>query len=157
MDGHTSLKDSVSLGTCPSTSLSYLTGRLIGAKLQLAIPSRHMRALSVTPMLVQSGENVIKLSWPHRNLGAFGITIGRFYFDITFPPKEGWGWSWKELFRIYWKSRRTGEPCYLYLPNLRFATKRFDGERRQNFESYWSSVFGDLRPRAQAGDHTRCG
>lgn len=64
---------------------------------------------------------MVKIHWYHRNLKCWGFTVGSRYFDISFPPMEGWGWSWARLVRVYWKSSKGRE--YLYLPGCDRTTR----------------------------------
>lgn len=67
----------------------------------------------------------MKLYWPHWNLRCFGVQIGSLYFDISFPPLEGFGWSWGRLIRVYWKRN------YLYLPSCRRIRKAYYAELKR--------------------------
>jgi hypothetical protein len=62
----------------------------------------------------------VNIYMPHQGgCGTFGFEIGSLYFDISFPPREGWGWSWGGLVRIYCRH------YYLYLPSLRVKKPRY--------------------------------
>ena len=58
--------------------------------------------------------------FPHQNLGCLGIRVFGKYIDISLPPREGWGWNWTCLVRVYWRQRDGRH--YLLLPGCRHAT-----------------------------------
>lgn len=65
---------------------------------------------------------MFKIYMPHQNLGCLGFSVCGFYFDVTFPPREGWGWSWGGLVRVYWRWR--GLRHWLLLPGLHHRKDR---------------------------------
>ena len=64
---------------------------------------------------------MIKFHWYHKNLKCWGLTVGSFYADLSFPPVEGWGFSWGTLTRVYWK--RNGVRHYLSLPSCKIIRR----------------------------------
>lgn len=69
---------------------------------------------------------MISLIPPHRNLGAFALKIGsRYVGDLTLPFREGWGWSWGRLLRIYWRGH-DGRRHWFYLPSFTHHSDRVE-------------------------------
>jgi hypothetical protein len=61
---------------------------------------------------------MIRILPPHRNLGCLGLVLNdRYVGDLSLPHREGWGWTWSRLLRIYFRGP-DGRRHWLYLPGL---------------------------------------
>ena len=55
---------------------------------------------------------------PHqKGLGTLGFHLGNFYIDFSLPHREGWGWTWRSLLRVYWHWS-PGDRHWLLLPGF---------------------------------------